>query len=72
MASQAYNNNDAILFPLQIWKQPHRIKYSDQFRVKRNTDCLEHLHEENKKPLVNVSVSYMPEYSFRPQVFYGL
>ena len=55
MTSQAYNNN-VLLFPLQIWKQPHRIKCSDQFRVnKRDTDCFEHLHEENTKPSVNVS-----------------
>ena len=57
MTSQAYNNNDVLLFLLQIWKQPRRIKCSDQFRVnKRDTDCFEYLHEENTKPLVNVSV----------------
>ena len=57
MISRAYNNNDELLFPLQIWKQPHRIKCSEQLRVnKRDTDCFEHLHEENTKPLVNVSV----------------
>ena len=59
MNSQAYNNNDVSLFPLQIWKQPHQIKCSDQFTVnKSDTDCFEHLHEENTKPSVNVSVSY--------------
>ena len=31
----------------------------DQFRVnKQDADCFEHLHEENTKPLVNVSVSH--------------
>ena len=70
MTSQAYNNN-VLLFPLQIWKQPHRIKCSDQFRVnKRDTDCFEHLHEENTKPSVNVSVSHA-WISYRPQAFYG-
>ena len=40
-----------------IWKQPLQIKHSDQFRVnKRDTDCSEHLHEENTEPLLNVSV----------------
>ena len=34
MTSQAYINDDILLFPLQIWKQPHWIKCSDQFRVK--------------------------------------
>ena len=58
MTLQAYNNN-VLLFPLQMWKKPHRIKCSDQFRVdKQDTDCLEHLHEENTKFSVNVSVSY--------------
>ena len=58
MASQAYNNNNVWLFSLQIWKQPHRIKCSDQFKVnKRDTDCFEHLHDENTKPSVNVSVA---------------
>ena len=33
MTSQAYNN-DVLLFPREIWKQPHWIKFSDQFRVK--------------------------------------
>ena len=59
MTSQACNNINVLLLPLQIWKQPHRIKYSYQFRVnKRNTDCFEHLHEENTKLSVNVTVSY--------------
>ena len=70
--SQAYNNNDILLFQLQIWKLPQRIKCSDQFRVnKRDTDCFEHLHEEDTKPSVNVSVSHMPEFSYRHQDFYG-
>ena len=47
MTSQAYNNRNELLFPLQIWKHPHGIKRSD---------CFEHLHEENTKPLVNLSV----------------
>ena len=59
MTSQAYNNNDVLLFPLQIWKQTHRIKCSDQLRVKKqDTDCFEHLHAENTKPLVSVSISH--------------
>ena len=33
MASQVYNNNNVLLFSLQIWKQPYRIKRSDQARV---------------------------------------
>ena len=58
MTLQAYNNN-VLLFPLQIWKKPHRKKCSDQFRVnKQNTDCFEHLREENTKLSVNVSASY--------------
>ena len=58
MTSQAYNNYDVLLFPLQIWKQPHWIKCSDQFRVyKQDTDCFEHLYKENTKPFVNVKVS---------------
>ena len=66
MTSQAYNNNDVLLFPLQIWKQPQQIKCSDQFTVhKWDISSFEHLHEENTKPLVNVSV--LPA---RPQVFY--
>ena len=72
MASQAYNNNHIILFPLQIWNQPHWIKCSDQFRVnKRDTGCFEHPHEENTKPSVNVSVSHMPEFSYQHRDFYG-
>ena len=72
MTSQEYNNNDILLLPLRMWKQPHRIKCSDQFRVnKRDTDCFEHPHKENTKSLVNVSVSHMPEISYRPQNFYG-
>ena len=39
--------------PLQIWKQHHQIKRSDQFTVnERDTDCFDHLHEENTMPLV--------------------
>ena len=39
------------LFPLQIWKQPHQIRCSDQFTGKKqDTDYFEHLHEENTKP----------------------
>ena len=58
MASQAYNNNDVLLFPLEIWKTTHRTTCSDQFRVnKRDTDCFEHLHRENTKFSLNVSVS---------------
>ena len=56
MTSQAYNNNDVLLFPLKIWKKPHQIKCSDQFIVKRDTDCFEHLHQENTKLSVNGSV----------------
>ena len=67
MTSQAYNNNNVLLFPLQISKSPSQIKCSDQFTVnKRDTDWFEHLHEENTKPSVNVSVSHA-----RPQTFYG-
>ena len=44
MASQAYNNNNVSLFPLQIWKQPHQIKCSKQFRVnEQDTDCFDHV-----------------------------
>ena len=42
-----------------MWKQPHRIKCFHQFRIsKRDTDCFEHLHEENTKLSANVSVSH--------------
>ena len=59
MNSQAYNNNDILLFPPQNWKKLHRIKCSGQFRIsKRDTDCFEHLHQENTKPSVNESVSH--------------
>ena len=72
MTSQAYNNNDVLLLPLQIWKQPHRIKCSNQFRVnKRDTDCFEYMCEENTKTSVDVKVSRMFEFSNQPQVFYG-
>ena len=55
MTSQAYNNDDALLLPLQIWNQPHRIKSSDRFTVNtRDIECFEHLHGENTKPSVNV------------------
>ena len=48
--SKAYNNNDLLLLPLQIWKEPHWIKCPDQFTInKRDNDCFEHLHEENTK-----------------------
>ena len=51
MTSQTYNNNDVLLFSLQIWIKFYRIKCFDQFRVnKRDTDCFEQLHEENTKP----------------------
>ena len=71
ITSQAYINNDVLLFPLQIWKQPHQIKCSDRFRVtKRDTDCFEHLHEENTKPSVNVSVSHAWIF-LSTSVFYG-
>ena len=34
--------------------------YSDQFRVnKQDTDCFEHLYEEDTKPSVNTSVSHL-------------
>ena len=47
------------MFPLQIWKQPHWIKCSDQFRVNKwDTDCFERLHEENTKLSVIVTVSH--------------
>ena len=37
-----------------VKSQPRRIKCSDQFRVnKRDTDCFEHLQEENTKRSVN-------------------
>ena len=59
MISQANKNNDVLLFSVQTWKQPHRIKCSDQFWVnKQDTDCFEHLHEENTKLSVNVNVSH--------------
>ena len=52
MTSQAYNN-DVLLFQLQILKQPHRIKCSDQFRVnKQDTDCFEHLDKKRESGLV--------------------
>ena len=58
MTLQAYNNN-VLLFPLQIWKQPHQIKCFDQFSVsKRFTYCFEHLHKENTKLSVKVSASH--------------
>ena len=58
MTSQAYNNNDAALFSLQIWKQPHQIKCFDQFRVNKwDTDYVEDQHEENTKLSVNKNVS---------------
>ena len=64
MTSQACNN--VLLFPLQIWKQPHRIKCSDQFTVnKRDTGCSEHLHGRNTKTSVNESVLHA-----RPQAFF--
>ena len=55
MTLQLCNNNDILLFPLQIWKQPHQIKSSDQFTVNtQDTDCFEHLHEENAKSQTHV------------------
>ena len=70
MASQAYSN-DVLLFSLQIWKQLQRIKCSDQNIVnKRDTDCFEHLHEENMKPSVSVSVSHAGIFLSTPG-FYG-
>ena len=49
-----------LLFPRQIWKQPHWIKCSDQFRInKRDADCFEHRHEENTKLSVSVTVSHI-------------
>ena len=46
---------------------------SNQFRVnKQDTDCFEHLFEENMKPLLNVKVPRMFEFSYRRPVFYGL
>ena len=72
MVSQAYNNNDILLFTQQIWKQPHRIKCSDQFRVnKQGTDFFEHPHEEITKLSVNVNVSHILEFSYWHQAFYG-
>ena len=68
MTSQPYNNND-VLFPPQISKKPHQIKCSDQFRGnKQDTDCFEHLQEENTKLLVNVSVLHA-SISYRSRVF---
>ena len=67
MTSQAYNKNE-VLFSLQLSKQPHRIKCSDQFIVnKRDTEYFEHLHEKNTKPSANVSFSQA-----RSQTFYSL
>ena len=67
MTSQAYNKNE-VFFSLQLSKQPHRIKCSDQFIVnKRDTEYFEHLHEKNTKPSANVSVSQA-----RSQIFYSL
>ena len=38
----------------QIWKEPHQKMYSDRLRVdERDTDCFEHMHEENTKLSVN-------------------
>ena len=55
-----------------MWKQPHRIKCSDQFRVnKRDTDRYDNPHEEDTKPSVNVSVSHMLEFSYWHQNIYG-
>ena len=67
MTSQAYNKNE-VFFSLQLSKQPHRIKCSDQFIVnKRDTEYFEHLHEKYLKPSGNVSVSQA-----RSQIFYTL
>ena len=71
MTSQTYNNKDVLLFPLQIRKQPHRIKCSDQFRVnKQHTDCFEHLYEKNTKPSANVQVSCMLIFLINLRFFY--
>ena len=44
------------MFPLQIWKQPHWIKCSDQSGVnEQDTNCFDHLHKEKAKSSVNVS-----------------
>ena len=38
----------------QIWKKPHQKMYSDQLRLdEQDTDCFEHMHEENRKLSVN-------------------
>ena len=59
MISQAYNNNDVLLFPLQIWKQPHQNKVFWPVQLmKKILTVFEHLHEDNTKPLVNESVSH--------------
>ena len=72
MTSQAYNNNEVLLIPLQIWNQPHQVKCSDQFRVnKGDTDCFEHLHEENSKPSVSVSASHAWFFLLTSYGFYG-
>ena len=57
MTSQGYNDNEFFL--LQIRKQFHRIKCSEQFRVnKQDNDNFEHLYEENAKLSVNLKVSH--------------
>ena len=46
------------------------MKCSDQFRViKGVTDCFKYLYVESTKPSVNVKVSRIFEFSYRPQVF---
>ena len=61
MTSQRDNNNDWLSFPQKTWKKLHwMFFYSDQFRVnKQDTDCFEHLYEEDTKPSVNRSASHL-------------
>ena len=72
MTSQTYNNNDVLLFPLQIWKQPHRIKHSDQFRVnKRDTNCFEHLYVGKYKALNQFKCLACLNFLINLKDFYG-
>ena len=61
MTSQRDNNNDWLSFPQKTWKKLHWMFFcSDQFRVnKQDTDCFEHLYEEDTKPSVNRSASHL-------------
>ena len=55
MTSRACNNN-LLLFPLDIWNKPlNKVFWPVN---KQNTNCFEHLYEENTDPSVNVSVSH--------------